>query len=60
MATILLPMVLLVPGPLVVKMLGRGRVITSITTTEVGGGLGLVIEGGLDGLLTRGVLRCDI
>jgi hypothetical protein len=44
----------------VIALLGRGRIISAITTTKVAGGLGFPVEVGLDGLLTGGILGDNI
>lgn len=56
----LYPMALLLSSLLVMAMLGRGRVIATVTTTEAGGGFGLVVEVGLGSLRTHCVLGGDV
>ena len=50
----LLPMALSVLVPPVAVSLGRGGILCAVTTTEVAGGLGFLIEVGLDDLLVGG------
>jgi hypothetical protein len=53
-------MMLPVLVPLIAAALGRGGVITAVSTTEMAGGLGLIVEVGPDRLLTSGVLGGDV
>ena len=59
-AHLLLPTSLSVLAPPVVVSLRRGRVVTTVTSTEVTGGLGFAAEVGLDRVLIGGVLGGDV
>ena len=56
----LLPVELSVLVPPIAALLGQGRIIGVVTTTEVAGGLGFPAEVVLDSLLTGGILGGDI
>jgi hypothetical protein len=55
-----LPMAILLLVPPVAVLLGLGKIISAIATTEVASGLAFPIEVGLDGLLASGILGGDV
>jgi hypothetical protein len=56
----LLPVVLSVLVPPIVALLGQGRAIVAIASTEVIGDLSFATEDGLDHILTSGILGGDV
>jgi hypothetical protein len=55
-----LPMALLLLVPPIAVLLGLGRIVGVVATTEVASGLAFPTEVGLDGLLASGILGGDV